>query len=69
MNYDELATGTRFKRKDGSQADTVLIFADKIDNKIFVGIENNGKWLGTQSFYVNYFEDKYEQVEVEDEQD
>ena len=67
MNYDEIEEGTKFKRKDGAGPETVLYYSDHHGLKVHVCIEKDGKFMGGQTFYKNYFEEKYE--EVEDEQD
>jgi hypothetical protein len=62
MNYDEIATGTVFKHKEGSESNTVFKFVEELNNnKVAVDmfdLEDN--WLGVRYMYKTYFERFYE---------
>ena len=62
MNYDDIATGTIFKHKEGAESNTVFKFAEEInDKKIAVDLfDLEDNWLGVRYMYKTYFERFYE---------
>ncbi len=70
MNYDEIATGTRFKHKEGAESDTVFKFIEELNNnKVAVDLfDLEDNWLGVRYMYKTYFERFYEIVEGEEDE-
>ncbi len=70
MNYDEIATGTGFKHKEGAESDTVFKFIEELNNnKVAVDLfDLEDNWLGVRYMYKTYFERFYEIVEGEEDE-